>query len=97
MSRQKNFFGGGTYSLLISDVQLGLDVRLQVVVFESGIDPSILHDLLHQTKRVQMFFFSISVDDVQFQMCPPRDQLRSPLFVLASRRLDQCLGEIFFF
>lgn len=37
-----------TYSLLICDVQLWLGVRFELVLFESCVDPSILHDLLQQ-------------------------------------------------
>lgn len=40
-----------TYSLLVCDVQLRLGVRLQLVLFESCVDPSILHNLLQKTKR----------------------------------------------
>lgn len=46
-----------TYSLLVRDVQLGFSVRLELVLFKSCIDPSILHDLLQMqsdTLRAQL-------------------------------------------
>lgn len=42
-----------TDSLLIRDVQLRLDVRLQLVFFKAGVDPPILHDLLQKVKPLE--------------------------------------------
>lgn len=41
----------GTYSLLVCDVQLWLSIRLQLVLLESCVDPSILHNLLQKFKQ----------------------------------------------
>lgn len=35
-----------TYSLLVCDVQLWFSVRLELILLKSGVDPSVLHDLL---------------------------------------------------
>lgn len=43
-----------TYSLLVRDVQLWLGVRLQPVLLKSGVDPSILHDLLQNKPRARV-------------------------------------------
>lgn len=41
----------GTYSLLVCDVQLWLGIRLQLVLLESCVDPSILHNLLQNVSK----------------------------------------------
>lgn len=45
-----------TYSLLVRDVQLWFSVRLELVLFKSCIDPSILHDLLQKQSEKFMGF-----------------------------------------
>lgn len=57
MTKQTSLSRSLTYSLLVRDVQLWFSVRLELVLFKSCIDPSILHDLLQKqsdTIRAQL-------------------------------------------
>lgn len=71
-----------TYSLLVRDVQLGFGVRLELVLLKPGVDPSVLHDLL-QNSRGQKFF-----KDSEWVCQEPRFGWRSALKSRAAFTLD---------